>query len=87
MRWVKASERQPQASDGDVCGGVVCRRWEVSAHGVSGWAMWESQPEYDDDLHPEDQWLEGAFTDGKPSPKGRGNHSVGPDYSTPGGSE
>lgn len=63
MKWVKASERQPQSSDGDVCGGVVCRRWESSVDGVTGWATWEWQPAYDGPLDPHDQWLESAFDD------------------------
>lgn len=63
MRWVKASERQPQASDGDVCCDVVCRRYEKSVDGVAGWAVWLWKPLPDGPLDPEDQWLESAFDD------------------------
>lgn len=63
MRWVKASERQPAASDGDVCGCVVCRRWESNPFGLTGWAHFEWQPEYDGPLEKDDFWLECAYTD------------------------
>ena len=63
MQWIKASERQPTASDGDVCGSVVCRRWESNAFGFTGWANFEWQPEYEGPLDGDDFWLEGAYSD------------------------
>lgn len=79
MRWVKASERMPTRSDGDFDGDVIVR-WCRGPSWLVEYAVW-------DGVGHHEEWLEGAFTDVKPSPNGRGNHSVGPDYSTLGGAE
>ena len=64
MRWVKARDRQPEVSDGDICGEVVCRRLEESERtGRMSWAVFIWQPELDGLLDPCDWWLEGAFED------------------------
>lgn len=78
MRWVKASDRMPTAADA-VDGDVVVR-W-VHNCGTHCVAVVNVM-----DVNGHDEWLEGAFAD-IPSPNGRGNHSVGPDYSTLGGAD
>ena len=79
MRWVKTSERMPTEADTDHSGEVVVR-WPYTR---SSWHVGAARP---DELDDEDEWLEGALADIR-SPNGRGNHSVGPDYSTLGGTE
>lgn len=78
MKWVKASERMPNAADA-VDGDVVVR-W-IHNCGTHCIAVVDVS-----DVGISEEWLEGALADVR-SPNGRGNHSVGPDYSTLGGSE
>lgn len=78
MQWIDAGDRMPEKVDGDPDGDVLVRsKWNGQSYVLT--RKWH-------EVQLGDEWLEGAFAD-IPSPNGRGNHSVGPDYSTLGGLE